>query len=59
MEPRGRYAEMLFLLRGAVLYEVLTLQKSFEIYEKTGPGIEVHTHITFFYEHVANGVNMG
>ena len=43
MEPRDRYAEMLFLLTSAVLYEVLALQKSFKIYENTGSGKEVRT----------------
>ena len=47
MEPRGRYAETLILLPGAVLYEVWTLPKSFKIDEKTGPGKEVQKKQVF------------
>ena len=47
MEPRDRYAEMLFLLTGAVLYEVLALQKSFKIDEQTVSGKEVQQKQVF------------
>ena len=47
MEPRDRYAEMLFLLTGAVLYGVLALQQSFTIDETTGSGKEVQTKHVF------------
>ncbi len=45
MEPRDRYAEMLFLLTGKPLYEVLALQQNFKIDEQAGPGKEVQQQV--------------
>ena len=47
MEPRGRYADTLILLPGAILYEVLALPKSINIYETTGPGKDVQNKQVF------------
>ena len=61
MEPRGRYAETLFLLAGAVRYKVLALPTSIKIDEKTDPRKEVHTKHVFLWKYAKlweNGVSV-
>ena len=49
MEPRGRYAETVILLAGAVFGEGRALPKEAKIDEKTGPGTRPLKNV-FFYE---------